>query len=331
MNSQTFVDSTNACLRTFQKLLSSPVLGDETIQKQLARFNYWAANMGVFAPSSASLDTRLKNTTNYRRLLLQLLDVLKRNLLAATNPPATDADMDTNEASHQDTIQAVSDIISSLHRLSATIRRSAARDRNSKASSFVERDDEGKDINSVFQENVTRIIQQRYPDASKAVCERLGESISLRRRRVLYSRRHQLKLAVKPQLPAPAQRVIPVVMPDIIPQTLPVTPDHSPIPQSLPQFVPVAMSVRPSETAASIPDSDTQGSTIAPSRAPSASTGSMIQDHSLRYPSAPRVNTPTGDASCPYCTAVLTKDEVFNPKLWRCVKFSSYLALILTF
>jgi hypothetical protein len=328
MNSQTFVDSTNACLRTFQKLLSSPVLGDETIQKQLARFNYWAANMGVFAPPSASLDTRLKNTTNYRRLLLQLLDVLERNLLAATNPPATDADMDTNEASHQNTIQAVSDIISSLHRLSATIRRSAARDRNSKAANFVERDDEGKDINSVFQENVTRIIQQRYHNASKAVCERLGESISLRRRRVLYSRRHQVKLAVRPQLPAPAQRVIPVVVPDIIPQTLPVIPDHAPI---LQQFAPVAMSVRPSETAASIPDSDTQGSTIAPSRASSASTGSMIQDHSLRYPSAPRMNAQTGDASCPYCTAVLTKDEVLNTKLWRCVKFSSYSALILTF
>jgi hypothetical protein len=257
---------------------------------------------------------------------------LERNLHAAANGPATNTDVaNTNGISHKDTVQAVSDIIGSLHRLSATIRRSAARDRNSKAADFVERDDEGNDINFVFQENVTRIIQQRYPDASKAVCERLGESISLRRRRVLYSRRHQAKLAVRPQVLAPAPRVLPAVVPDINPQILPITSDHTPIPHPLPQPAPVAMSVRPSETAASIPDSDTQGSTIAPSRASSTSTGSVIQDQSLRYPSLPRVDTLTGEASCPYCAAVLTKDELLNPKLWRCVKFSPYPASTLTF
>lgn len=324
MNLQTFVDSTNACLEAFQKLVSSPGLGDETLQQQLARFNYWAANIGVFAPSRASLDTRLshKNNTNYRRLLLQLLDVLERNLHAAANGPAPGTDVDnTNGISHKDTIQAVSDIISSLHRLSATIRRSAARDRNPKAANFVERDDEGKDISTVFQENVTRIIQQRYPDASKAVCERLGESVTLRRRRVLYSRRHQAKLAIRPQV----RKVLPAVVPHIIPQTfLPITLDHTPIPQPSPEPAPIAMSVRPSETAASVPDSDTQGSTIALSRASSASTGSMIQDQSLRYPPAPKVDARTGEASCPYCAAVLTKDEVFNTKFWRFVTFSSY-------
>jgi len=315
MNSQTFVDSTNLCLEAFQKLLSSPVLGDETMQKPLARFNYWAANIGVFAPPRASLDVRLKNSTNYRRLLFQLLDVLERNLLAATNPPAQNADMDTNATFHQDVIQVVNDIISSLHRLSATIRRSAAQDRNLKAANFVERDDEGEDVNGVFQENVTRIIQQRYPDANKAVCKRLGESTSIRRRRVLYSRRHQVRLAVGSHFPASAQRIVPIVVPDPVPETLPVTPDYTSIPQPFPQPAPVATSMRPSETAASIPESDT----IAPSLASSASTSSTIQDQNLRYPPVPHLNAQTGDASCPYCTAVLTKDDVLNKKQWRCV------------
>lgn len=323
MSAQTFVDSTNACLEAFHQLLSSRALktGDEIIQTQLARFNYWAANIGVFASPRASLDTRLshKNSTNYRRLLLQLLDVLEKNLRAVANGPEADTKVNENGISDNDTIQVVSDIISSLHRLSATIRRSAARDRNSKAEHFIEKDDEGKNINFVFQENVTRIIQQRFPDASKEVCERLGESISLRRRRVLYSRRHQVKLAVKPRVPAPAQGIPRIVIQDITPQTLPTISYHAVLAEPLPEPAPIAMSVRPSETDPSIPDSDTIGSTIAPSRASSASTGSMIQDQNMKYPSAPRVDPLTEEASCPYCAAVLTQEEVLSTKLWRCV------------
>ncbi|KAH8746853.1 hypothetical protein F5882DRAFT_492142, partial [Hyaloscypha sp. PMI_1271] len=186
----------------FHKLLErkGPGLGDEIIQQQLARFNYWASNIGVFASRGASLDTRLnhKNSANYRILLLQLLDILEKNLHAAAvgHVAGTDSDNPENETSHKDTVQAVSDIISGLNRLSATIRKSSARNRNSKAANFVERDDEGNDVNMVYQENVTRIIQQLYPDASNTLCKRLGESISLRRKRVLYSRRHQAKLII---------------------------------------------------------------------------------------------------------------------------------------
>jgi hypothetical protein len=320
MNPQTFVESTNECLEAFQQLLSGPLLGDETIQKQLARFNYWAANIGVFASPRTSLDTRLshKNSTNYRRLLLQLLDVLEKHLRAAAHGPETAAGLTSNGISNNDILQAVSDIISSLHRFSAAIRRAAVRDRNSKAANFVERDDEGKNINFVFQENVTRIIRQRFPDASQEVCARLGESISIRRRRVLYCRRHQVKLAIKPQVPAPLRRVLPIDVQDII-ETLPAASNHGPRTEPLPEPAPIAMSVRPSETDPSIPDSDTQGSTIAPSLASSASTGSMIQDQNMKYPPAPRVDPLTGEASCPYCAAVLTKDEVLSTKFWRCV------------
>jgi hypothetical protein len=236
MNSQTFVDSTNACLEAFQKLLSSPDLSDETIQKQFARFNYWAANIGVFAPPRVSLDTRLsyKNGANYRRLLLQLLDVLEKNLCAAAKNPE-DSKLNDGGVSNKDLIQAVDDIISSLHRLSATIRRAAVRDRNSKVANFIEKDEEGENINIVFQENITRIIKLRFPDASEALCEKLEESISLRRRRVLYSRRHQVKLAVKPRVPAPIQRIIPVVLPDIVPQALPATSTYDLVHQPLPE------------------------------------------------------------------------------------------------
>lgn len=257
---------------------------------------------------------------------------MEKNLHAAAKSPAGDTDDEAAKVtSHEDTLQAVSDIISSLHRLSASIRRSAARDRSSKAADFVERDEEGNNINSVFRENVTRALQYRFPEASKAVCEQLGESISLRRRRVLYSRRHQVKLAVKPHIPVPTQVPVPVIVPDSNPVSVPVTSDPTPIDRALSEPTPVAMSVHPSETAASIPDSDTGGSTIAPSQASSASTGSMIQDQNLRYPSPPRIDPQTGEASCPYYAAALSKDEVLNTKTWRFVTVLPCLVFTLTF
>jgi hypothetical protein len=325
MNPATFVDYTNACLEEFHKLLElkSPGLGDEIIQQQLARFNYWASNIGVFASRGASLDTRLnhRNSANYRILLLQLLDVLEKNLHAAVVGlvVGTDSDNIKNETSHKDTVQAVSDIISGLNRLSATIRKSSARNRNSKAANFVERDDEGNDISMVYQENVTRIIRQLYPDASSTLCTRLGESISLRRKRILYSRRHQAKLIIRPQITAPSRQILPKDVPEPFPRPMELSLEQSNAPQLAQEPAPITMNDRPSETAPSIPDSDKQGSIIASSRGSSASTGSMIHSQNLRYPPAPKVDVLTGEAPCPYCSAILTRKEVSNPKTWRFV------------
>jgi len=218
--------------------------------------------------------------------------------------------------SSTDSIQAVQDLIDRLHRLSASIRKSAVRDRNSKAANFVERDEDGNDLSVTFESNAIRIIQQRYPDASEPLCRRLGESVSLRRKRVLYSRKHQVKLAKRIPLLVPAP-----IIPDrpLLPRIL-----EDPVPQEtllaaepLPEVpVTIALSVGPSETAASVPDSDVQ-STIAPSRASSASTGSMLQDQGLRYPRPPKIDALMSEASCPYCSAVLTLEESSNLKSWR--------------
>jgi hypothetical protein len=336
MDSATFVDSTSACLEEFHKLLElkSPGLGDEIIQQQLARFNYWASNIGVFASRGASLDTRLnhKNSANYRILLLQLLDILEKNLHAAAvgHVAGTDSDNPEIETSHKDTVQAVGDIISGLNRLSATIRKASARNRNSKAANFVERDDEGNDVNMVYLENVTQTIQQNYPDASSTLCRRLGESISLRRKRVLYSRRHQAKLITRPQITVPNPQILPRDIPEPFPQSMEPSLERSNVPQPAQEPAPIAMGDLPSETAPSIPDSDKQVSTIASSRGSSASTGSMIHDQNLRYPPTPKVDRLTGEAPCPYCSAVLTNEEVSNPKMWRFVPSYSHSIISLT-
>lgn len=323
MSAQPIAASADSCLTALEELLSNHVITEnEKIEQQLVRFNVWAANIGVFAPSRASLDTRLSSRggIKYRPLILQLLNVLEKNLqtAAGASEAAQDGDTDAGEISYPDSLQAVQDLIDRLHRLSALIRKSAVRDRNSKADNFVERDEDGNDLSIPFESNAIRIIRQRYPDASEILCRRLGKSVSLRRKRVLYNRRHQVKLAKK--VPIPDQAIVGpenpyVPLPPLIVDKSTLE-EISGATEPLPEEPVIAKSVRPSETAASVPDSDVQ-STIAPSRASSASTGSMLQDQKLKYPRAPKIDFLMNKASCPYCSAVLTEEESSNPKSWR--------------
>jgi hypothetical protein len=108
-------------------------------------------------------------------------------------------------------------------------------------------------------------------------CRRLGELVSLRRKRVLYNRRHQVKLAGR--VPVPDQAIVAPENPyaPLLPRTAetPTPQEISTAIEPLPEEPVIIMSVGPSETAALVLDSDVQ-LTIAPSQASSASTRSML-------------------------------------------------------
>lgn len=324
MAQQSIAAATEACLISLHEVHH----GDEKLQLQLARFNFWAANIGVFAPSRASLDARLdgRGGLKYRPVILQLLSAIQQNLLRlklwrshhGDGPQNGATSSDHGEISYSDGIQAIGDMIDRLHRLSASIRKASTRDRNSKAAAYIERDEEGNDLSQAFETNAVRIIQQMYGAASESLCRQLGHSVSLRRKRILYYRRHQTKLARG--IPKTAQHSIPEIVGNINTQPLPPMPTiiestATPLPPAA--EIPIAPSVHPSETAASVPDSDTQVSTVAPSQVSSASSGSLWQDQSLRYPPAPRADEITGEYLCSFCSAVLTHEEVSSPKRWR--------------
>jgi hypothetical protein len=76
-----------ACVQVFNKCLAHDVLiryEDEWTEDQLARFNIWAANLGVFARGHASADHRLRYGDEVRNLMLQLLEALCNNLQYST-------------------------------------------------------------------------------------------------------------------------------------------------------------------------------------------------------------------------------------------------------
>lgn len=47
------------------------------VDEQLARFNIWASNIGVFAHGHASLDYRLRDSPEAKTLMIQLLEGLQ--------------------------------------------------------------------------------------------------------------------------------------------------------------------------------------------------------------------------------------------------------------
>lgn len=56
-------------------------------EDQLARFEIWAANIGVFADGHASLDHRLRDSTDARNLMKTFLESLKDFLLRGKGAP----------------------------------------------------------------------------------------------------------------------------------------------------------------------------------------------------------------------------------------------------
>ena len=69
-----------ACAIRFNELASQASQTTPVFEDQLARFNIWAANIGVFADAHASLDYRARNSPKVKAMMMQLLQALKRKL-----------------------------------------------------------------------------------------------------------------------------------------------------------------------------------------------------------------------------------------------------------
>ncbi len=79
-------DISQDCLIAFEDSLSEPthhpkdLISRDSVEDQLVRFKLWAANIGAFAGSHTSLDYRLRDSSDIRDMILQLLQVLRRSI-----------------------------------------------------------------------------------------------------------------------------------------------------------------------------------------------------------------------------------------------------------
>ncbi|KAL1967098.1 hypothetical protein VTN77DRAFT_3622 [Rasamsonia byssochlamydoides] len=333
LSETTIYELATDCSQLFDDYLSNPSARSfDTVETQNARFNIWAANLGVFADLHASLDYRLRYSPEIRTMVLRLLDVLHRNLQRANNinnhretlktrseerTVANTLRPSTSSESLVEALEAVEASIDRLQRLAIVIRKSSTQSRNLRAKAFVPEDDEGS-----FEDFAIQMVKHRYKEANGTLCEQLGASIALRRRRFLYKWKHQQKLAYRRQSQVPETiRQPPSTTGSQTASELPRVPPPFFIfkRHRFSQLKMSQLAQPPSETNAWTLDSKIFRNVLRDHKLPSSmvSTGTSIQDNALEYPRAPAFKPGQKECICPYCSELLPTTKLNNGRWWR--------------
>lgn len=87
----TVAESAGSCLRSFQQCVEQAASVHprelSLVEDQRARFSVWTANIGVFAPSRASLDHRLREASDVQDAVIGLLEALAFRILSCKRNP----------------------------------------------------------------------------------------------------------------------------------------------------------------------------------------------------------------------------------------------------
>ncbi|CZR56493.1 uncharacterized protein PAC_06381 [Phialocephala subalpina] len=346
-------ERSKTCRDQFEAYLGLPTIPhrNETLaDEQKVRFNLWAANIGVFAKNRASLDYRLRHVPEVRTMALRMLGVLQRNLQRAiqidellSEPQALPSSTSlvgpsegfvlresspnpapsSVETPSTESLQAVAGTISQLQRLSNAIRESSVQSRYSKASKFIIRDEDGNDTTSMFRQFALDLVRSKHRGASEALCERLAESILLRRRRFLYSAKHQETLSHDAQS-GQASTDVPSTAASVSVATTRMLPPSQVGSQTINRKNSTpAESLNQSQTTASIFDPSTFRLGIDASEGSTTSTQSSFGVvNKGEYPPAPMIDQGKNECACPYCFETLPRLIVEDKKRWRCNSLS---------
>ena len=239
------LDATRKCVEAFdsRKKELDGVQNQQSMVNQFDRFKIWAGNIGVFAPSTASTDYRLREHSDLRDVILKLLERIQRRIshhdredlpmpsqgtkdlqsivesAVPTSPASSTSSLQISESSHsedepsgiippksgasvKEELQAVSDIIDRLYRLSSIIRRPLKFTGSAQVAKFSGKDEkaqqESADLESFMRWHLDRefpleAAHEAYARRSILI-DRLVGAVSFRRRRFLYQKRHVRKL-----------------------------------------------------------------------------------------------------------------------------------------
>ncbi|KAI3581972.1 hypothetical protein IWW34DRAFT_354855 [Fusarium oxysporum f. sp. albedinis] len=219
----TIADYVSACLQEFNSLCSSPTIWTDSIpdegtqsdislvklQNELSRFKVWSGNIGAHRKGRSSLDHRLRDASNIRAQVVELLEDLRESLQDAKDiltgqttpwdqdlPPADFSDDDSDQEPFQDGASGNSELsqifaaivedINCLFRLSVSIHNPSPHDRFKKACLTDTSGYEPFDVQHVCN---------KLSKAPKSIAERLGKAISRRRQYFKYRELHHDKLA----------------------------------------------------------------------------------------------------------------------------------------
>ncbi|KAK1252146.1 hypothetical protein MKX08_003333 [Trichoderma sp. CBMAI-0020] len=281
---------------------SSSKRGTDEMRKS---FNLWIDYTGALSANvNISLDTRLNAHGDIKEMIG---DTVK------TMPPSSNGGDEYNlEDEARDTIQKALD---QLHFMATAIRRSSVRGPKYHLSSDLRRDDD-----RYFQEHACLLVRYYFTDARRSLCDQLGASVAMRRRKIFQRMRHEKKLSTKRSPKEPDDSPNPVKGTVVRPQQLKsLGVERSQV--NLPRQKPTMLANAPlgSDDTGSRLDSVVARRHLGQGPALSAiSTGSSIRLSSTIYPDKPKFADGDSNCACPYCARPLKTNRLKNdPKYWQ--------------
>lgn len=206
--------------------------------------------------------------------------------------------------------------IDRLQRLSNAIRLSAAEARAIRVSAFwaaPEQTEENREIQN-FEDRAKNLARYYNPNISEWLCNRVGITIALRRKRILYNQKHKHKLRLSNIAPRPQQSIAPTQEP-----TVQIFQDKKP--SKTVQFDDSVVA-RPSVSRIR-PATNASKAAMSQFRMPRSQATTMKSSYSsqgdTRLPiPPPKIPEGVNDFECPFCSFILPVTETTDRR-WRFV------------
>lgn len=201
-------------------------------------------------------------------------------------------------------ISSLSTSIDWLHRLANMIRRASISRQNVRASNFPLKDSQGDDATPVLTQLFRYWILRDFPTIAEELCARLISTMLLRRRRILYRRSRQVKLAVPTAKPAPKPAHL----------TLPAPADLGGLPVGEPA---TTSRIASTQYTATTVDPDAFRRVVStPSRVSEAHTIAITSSDKDAIPLPPYIEPGLREFVCPFCCLILPAKDAWNRDTW---------------
>ncbi|CAD6579307.1 MAG: hypothetical protein ASARMPREDX12_009124 [Alectoria sarmentosa] len=350
-------DRSRQCVRSFGRLAEfaqQNVGGYEsqvsitTVSDEFGRFKIWAGNIGALQEDSRSLDYRLREASQVRDQVTKILQDLEfslheciaivsgqrpqRERSSSEEEDLGDEFSDTSDSESSDTSKqeaaselthlflAITEAITSLYKLSISIRNPAPRDRYAKAAS----------LNSFDVSYDVGHVYEKYPHVRSTpwLMDRVGRAITRRREFLRYREKHREKLATDIRPIDMSDRNRQAETREMAPFNALQTPTEGPVLEIEARSINYSQlaSTKATTYVANLNDENLEKGSIA-GRSETTYVTSIAEEESYsvrEIPDPPKESANGMPFECPYCFTVLS---VKNTKYWNGQQASALLGL----
>ncbi|QDS73010.1 hypothetical protein FKW77_009080 [Venturia effusa] len=330
----------------------------DVLETQSARFNLWADNIGVFAEGNGSLDARLHDHQEIAMLVMGQLFSVHRHLgrmatyewgnddhdevsaaeqrchddYSSAAPSqssytfsdsAAESQKSGNRSAKVDAQEAAPLVViilavHRLHRVAMAIRRAGTASHDMKAAVEQFYNEEGTDSIEVFGNWCLGLLRHKFKTADETTLQRIARTNGERRRRFMYRKKHQKKLAGRRDSGLASEKLSSPCSASHVDKSTSGFGDNGSGEQHQRRSNTPKSTAQMTQTTASrvMRDHYHYEDSIAPSTLRSIAPSTLIHFDSSMYPPAPKVPTGAQEFYCPYCCKVHPSSER-SGKNWK--------------